>query len=398
MLFNSQHTRPAERAPDLIDKNAMQSAYFAFSLSQGMDAAFSNKFGQSATNVQISLKNSKEFKDWHRQMEDFIDDTINTTRKLTHQFGKVCYQATKNERLKDYIGIVQSFDYFQDRANVANQIEKINLVSWGLKEMSQLLLNAGRDEGADIMSIDNYDLPLHQTDQHSRQKTDQPKMQTPTSRTKLANPGRRLAETPKKKMVRKPSNADATEYIDDHNKSGFLPEISKSRAGSMHESAEGENKKGQTLSRPVSKQKLVKDKNEGPTYPLHMSVDDIGFEDSSIRNQKQASPFDKQSQPDSTYKPLRIQTSQHNSPKRPYSPKELPRAPPSREKPLEYTRIEPKSVRGSIQTTNFQMPKRITDMQTIDQPLSGRRSVHANQSVDSSRRSIKERYPVAGYC
>ena len=79
-----------------------------------------------------------------------------------------------------------------------------------------------------------------------------------------------------------------------------------------------------------------------------MTVDDIGFEDSSIRNFKQASPLDKQSQPASTYKPLRIQTSQHNSPKRPYSPKELPRAPPSREKPLEYTRIEPKSVRGSI--------------------------------------------------
>ena len=107
-------------------------------------------------------------------------------------------------------------------------------------------------------------------------------------------------------MMRKPSNADATEYIDDHNKSGFLPEISKSRAGSMHESIEGEKKKAKLTSRPVSQEKSVKDKNEGPANLLHMSVEDIGFEDSSIRNQKQASPVDKQPQPDFKSKPLRI--------------------------------------------------------------------------------------------
>src|SRR3990167_2494458 len=54
---------------ELIDKSAMQAVYFAFGIAQGLEAAFSNKFGESSANVQISLKNSKEFKEWHRGVE-----------------------------------------------------------------------------------------------------------------------------------------------------------------------------------------------------------------------------------------------------------------------------------------------------------------------------------------
>ena len=88
---------------ELIDKNVMQSAFFAYSLSQGMEAAFSGKFGESATNVQISLKNSKEFKDWHRTLEDFIDENIKQSRKLLKRFAEVVREATDNTKLKDYI-------------------------------------------------------------------------------------------------------------------------------------------------------------------------------------------------------------------------------------------------------------------------------------------------------
>lgn len=188
------------KSVELVDKAAILAVYLSFSVAQGMDAAFSGKFDEAAANVQISLKNSKEFKEWHRDMEDFLDESINATRKLLACFSDIVYRATGNDRLREYISVVQSFDYFRDRLNVASKVERINLVSWGLREMSQLLLNFGRDDNGDGFSLNES-----------------------MSKAKHAK------ELARKKLLKKqPSANDATEYFEDHNQSGFLPELSRS--------------------------------------------------------------------------------------------------------------------------------------------------------------------------
>jgi hypothetical protein len=130
---------------ELIDKAAMQTVFFSFSLAQSMEAALGGKFGEASTNVQISLKNSAEFKLWHRDVEDFLDEMAEMSRELLANFPSVIHAATGNSNLSEYVRTLQSFDYFKDRTNVASKLENINLNSWGLEEIAKLILNQGRE-------------------------------------------------------------------------------------------------------------------------------------------------------------------------------------------------------------------------------------------------------------
>ncbi len=191
---------------ELIDKSAMQNVYVSFALAQGMDAAFSGKFDESAANVQISLKNSKEFKEWHRSMEDFIDDSIYKSRKLIKNFSAIIMKLTANPRLQDYVWMVQSFDYFKDRYDVTAQLEKKNMTCWGLKEICDLLESAREKTGAPLAA----DLSMSK----AKQKPD--RGMSPNS-----------------------SIHDATMYVDVGDKNtGFLPDLKKkSRKNSIRDTS-----------------------------------------------------------------------------------------------------------------------------------------------------------------
>jgi hypothetical protein len=223
--------------------------------------------------VQISLKNSKEFKEWHRDMEDFLDESINSTRKLLAGFSDIVYRATNNDRLREYISVVQSFDYFRDRLNVASKIERINLVSWGLREMSQLLINFGRDDNGDGFSLNE-------------------------SMSKVKN-AKELAKM--RLMKKQPSANDATEYFEDQNQSGFLPELS--RSGRRSVDVAGSRGIPRTSTHKETVQRLDRrrstsksDRGERPERMLgsfglekpvkDVKIEDIVLEDSSHRDDK----------------------------------------------------------------------------------------------------------------
>ncbi len=261
------------KSVELVDKAAILAVYLSFSMAQGMDAAFSGKFEEVAANVQISLKNSKEFKEWHRDMEDFLDESINASRKLLACFSDIVYRATNNDRLREYISVVQSFDYFRDRLNVASKVERINLVSWGLREMSQLLINFGRDDNGDGFSLNE-------------------------SMSKAKN-AKELAK--RTQLKKQPSANDATEYFEDQNQSGFLPELSRSGrrsvdlAGSRGIPRTSTHKEAvQRIDRRRSTSKS--DRGERPERLLgsfgherpvkDVKVEDIVLEDSSHRDGK----------------------------------------------------------------------------------------------------------------
>lgn len=268
------------KSVELVDKAAILAVYLSFSVAQGMDAAFSGKFDETAANVQISLKNSKEFKEWHRDMEDFLDEAINASRKLLACFADIVHRATGNERLREYISVVQSFDYFRDRLNVASKVERINLVSWGLREMSQLLLNFGREDNGDGFSLNES-----------------------MSKAKHAK------ELARKKLLKKqPSANDATEYFEEHNHSGFLPELSRSGRRSVDIAGARGIPRTSTHQQPVQRldrrrSTSKSDRGERPERVLgslgherptkDVRVEDIVLEDSSHRDGKapaQASP------------------------------------------------------------------------------------------------------------
>lgn len=131
------------KSMEIVDKLALTAVYCSFSMAQGMSCTFNSKVKTSAPDVKISLKNSRAFKDWHRGLEDVIDDSLNRLKAHLAQFSDVVRESTGNTKLADYLKVVQSFEYFQDRSNVADRAEGFNLTSWGLKEMSYLL---GRSE------------------------------------------------------------------------------------------------------------------------------------------------------------------------------------------------------------------------------------------------------------
>src|SRR3990167_3544637 len=250
------------KSVELIDKAAMQAVYFAFSLAQGMDAAFSGKFDELPANVQISLKNSKEFKEWHRSVEDYLDESLMSYRKLLNKFSNIVGAATNNDRLKEYVSVVQSFDYFQDRSNVASKIEKVNLVCWGLKEMSQLLLNHSRDELVDIVSFE-----------------DEPSKAGSQLRSIRRVPAKKTAPPVERRIIRQDSAAEYTEYIeDDANNSVYLPDLKRSRENSREILAK-QNSKNRSRSSSIA----------GVDNPTKISAQDIAFDDSSMRNRSNRS-------------------------------------------------------------------------------------------------------------
>jgi hypothetical protein len=188
---------------ELIDKSAMQAVYFAFSIAQGMDAAFSNKFGESSANVQISLKNSKEFKEWHRGVEDFIDDVLKGTRHHLKKFASVIKSVTGNESLANQVKVLQSFDYFKDRTDLAAQMDSSNFTAWGLSEVSKLL---------DIARSKDVRKELRQRNPFASKGTGD------------GMKGRSGGFGDNSSMN------DCTMYIEDIEKSGFLPELDRSKS------------------------------------------------------------------------------------------------------------------------------------------------------------------------
>ena len=182
------------KSVELIDKTAMLSVYIAFAISQGMEAAFSDKYDTTATKVQLSLKNSKEFKEWHRTVEDFIDDTIKQSRKLMKMFSEVVYGVTNKEKLRDYVAVVQSFDFFKDRVDLAFQMERMSLTAWGLKELSKLLDKArGSKSPPRQYKLNQY----------------------------MARDGGRSASS----RSWRPDSLSAFEFIDDGERSGMFPHL-----------------------------------------------------------------------------------------------------------------------------------------------------------------------------
>jgi len=54
--------------------------------------------------LDINLKGSKAFKNWHRGMEDLIDETAEQCRNKLQQLSEIFYQVTQNDKaVKDYM-------------------------------------------------------------------------------------------------------------------------------------------------------------------------------------------------------------------------------------------------------------------------------------------------------
>ena len=228
------------KSVELIDKAAMMAVYMAFSISQGMEAAFSEKFDTSATNVQLSLKNSKEFKEWHREVEDFIDDSIKQSRKLMRRFSDVVFGVTNKDKLKEYVSVVQSFDFFKDRVDLAFQTEKMSLTAWGLKELSKLLDKARGSQGPPKIYNTRGFFPKDMVN--------------------------RSLSSARSRNIRSMS---AFEYIDDEDKSGMLPAI---RHKGWHNTR--------------SKDKILSDRSLGHDSVLEI-LSTTGHKKSNLRGQMQ---------------------------------------------------------------------------------------------------------------
>lgn len=84
----------------LIDKLSNTVSGVANSMAVGLESTFTQ---YSDTDIELSLKQSKAFKQWHRGMEDLIDDISEQLRDKTIELADAFYLCTKNnEEVKTF--------------------------------------------------------------------------------------------------------------------------------------------------------------------------------------------------------------------------------------------------------------------------------------------------------
>ena len=91
---------------ELIDKLSSVLTLLSSGLSYTMGSFFKGKNGRS-TNLSSTLKESKYFKAWHREVEDTFDDLSEKVKEFIKQIALLAYkESNEDQALLDIVKVV----------------------------------------------------------------------------------------------------------------------------------------------------------------------------------------------------------------------------------------------------------------------------------------------------
>lgn len=125
---------------ELLDKFASSFVYFALAVSMSMEGLFDETL--SYHNLYISLKDSENFKSWHREAEDYFDSSNKRMQELLEKLGAVVFnESGEAEDVRRFMQHITS-DIFYNSLNSQFMDKSTGTLAKYLDEINKVLQKA----------------------------------------------------------------------------------------------------------------------------------------------------------------------------------------------------------------------------------------------------------------
>lgn len=154
----------------LVDKMCNMVTGLSSGMILGMEHVLS-RFPNSE--LDINLKGSKAFKNWHRGMEDLIDETAEQCRNKLQQLSQIFYEVTQNDKaVKDYMHKYVLDSFMENSGRSPKKISDTLIELSKIIEQPSPLEISDYDPSRIIKSSRNYGNPQALNSSDEKQKVD----------------------------------------------------------------------------------------------------------------------------------------------------------------------------------------------------------------------------------